>query len=251
MQLGILEEAIAAAFGRPLDELRKASALLDVGALVAPRPTTARSHRRSPRWAVPVSASCSPRPPRAEGAARPGPARSEDKLDGIRAQAHVTRRRGPPVRARPGRGDARRFPRWWRRSGAAARRDPRRRDDRRAARRPRPALSRAAGAARPQEPRSRAAREGAGGLRRLRRAVRRRAGARSSGGRERRARLAQLVAGRPVRANAVHASTPRSPLEPQIEALFKRRARAATRGWSRRASTRRTRPGGAAARGSR
>src|SRR4029077_15430328 len=54
VQLGILEEGIAAAFGRTLDELRKASALLDIGALVLAAHDGTLDRAR-PEVGVPVS----------------------------------------------------------------------------------------------------------------------------------------------------------------------------------------------------
>lgn len=89
VQLGILEEGIAAAFERPLDELRKASALLDIGALA----TAAREGTLAKAMAqvgVPVSFMLATPAEAVKAPLDPERTVAEDKLDGIRAQAHVT-----------------------------------------------------------------------------------------------------------------------------------------------------------------
>src|SRR5581483_319532 len=73
VQLGILEEGIAAAFGRPLDELRKASAL----------------QKAMARVGVPVSFMLATPAEAVKTPLEPERTVVEDKLDGIRAQAHV------------------------------------------------------------------------------------------------------------------------------------------------------------------
>lgn len=89
VQLGILEEGIAAAFGRTLDEVRKASALLDIGALVI----AAHQGKLSQAMAqvgVPVSFMLATPTESVKTPLDPARTVAEDKLDGIRAQAHVT-----------------------------------------------------------------------------------------------------------------------------------------------------------------
>ncbi len=89
VQLGILEEGIAAAFERPLDELRKASALLDIGALA----TAARDGtlaKATAQVGVPVSFMLATPTEAVKAPLDPERTIAEDKLDGIRAQAHVT-----------------------------------------------------------------------------------------------------------------------------------------------------------------
>jgi DNA ligase-1 len=88
VQLGILEEGIAAAFGRPLDELRKASALLDIGDLaLAAHDGTLR--KAMARVGVPVSFMLATPAEAVKTPLDPEKTVVEDKLDGIRAQAHV------------------------------------------------------------------------------------------------------------------------------------------------------------------
>lgn len=90
VQLGILEEAIAAAFSEPLDALRRASALIpDIGELA----TLAAQHRlgeASIRLGVPVAFMLATPIETVKAPLEPSRTVAEDKLDGIRAQAHVT-----------------------------------------------------------------------------------------------------------------------------------------------------------------
>jgi DNA ligase-1 len=89
VQLGILEEGIAVAFEEPLEVVRKASALLDVGALVS----AAREGRVGQAVAqvgVPVSFMLATPAESVKSPLDPARTIAEDKLDGVRAQAHVT-----------------------------------------------------------------------------------------------------------------------------------------------------------------
>jgi DNA ligase-1 len=88
VQLGILEEAIAVAFGRSLDEVRKASALLDVGAL-AVAAHDGKLGEATARVGVPVAFMLATPAESVKAPLEPEKTIAEDKLDGIRAQAHV------------------------------------------------------------------------------------------------------------------------------------------------------------------
>jgi len=89
VQLGILEEGIAAAFLRPLDELRKASALLDIGALVVAA-QAGTLQQATAQVGVPVSFMLATPTESVKTPIEPERTIAEDKLDGIRAQAHAT-----------------------------------------------------------------------------------------------------------------------------------------------------------------
>jgi DNA ligase-1 len=88
VQLGILEEGIAAAFARPLGELRKASALLDIGDLVLAAADGTLSQAVA-RVGVPVSFMLATPTESVKAPLDASKTIAEDKLDGIRAQAHV------------------------------------------------------------------------------------------------------------------------------------------------------------------
>jgi DNA ligase-1 len=88
VQLGILEEGIAAAFGRPLDELRKASALLDIGDLVLAAHDGTLGQAMA-TVGVPVSFMLATPTESVKTPLDPERTVVEDKLDGIRAQAHA------------------------------------------------------------------------------------------------------------------------------------------------------------------
>src|SRR5262249_37670142 len=88
VQLGILEEGIALAFARPLDEVRKASALLDIGALVVAAARGALAQAVA-QVGVPVSFMLATPTESVKAALDPSRTVAEDKLDGIRAQARV------------------------------------------------------------------------------------------------------------------------------------------------------------------
>ncbi|MBL8954953.1 MAG: hypothetical protein JNK82_29520, partial [Myxococcaceae bacterium] len=88
VQLGILEEGLAAAFERPLELLRKASALLDIGALA----TSAREgtlEKAAAQVGVPVSFMLATPAETVKAPLDAATTIAEDKLDGVRAQAHV------------------------------------------------------------------------------------------------------------------------------------------------------------------
>ena len=89
VQLGILEEGIATAFDRPLDELRKASALLDIGTLTLAAHDGTLSQATA-QVGVPVTFMLATPAEAVKTALDPSRTIAEDKLDGIRAQAHVT-----------------------------------------------------------------------------------------------------------------------------------------------------------------
>jgi DNA ligase-1 len=88
VQLGILEEGIAAAFGRPLDGLRKASALLDIGDLVLAAHDGTLGQAMA-KVGVPVSFMLATPTESVKTPVDPERTVVEDKLDGIRAQAHA------------------------------------------------------------------------------------------------------------------------------------------------------------------
>lgn len=88
VQLGILEEGIAVAFGRHLEEVRKASALLDIGALVLAAHDGTLGQAMA-QVGVPVSFMLATPTEAVKTPLDPERTVVEDKLDGIRAQAHV------------------------------------------------------------------------------------------------------------------------------------------------------------------
>ncbi len=88
VQLGILEEGIAAAFARPLDEVRKASALLDVGALVLAAQAGTLS-QAAPQVFTPIAFMLATPTESVKTPLDAARTIAEDKLDGVRAQGHV------------------------------------------------------------------------------------------------------------------------------------------------------------------
>ncbi|MBK7860868.1 MAG: ATP-dependent DNA ligase [Archangiaceae bacterium] len=88
VQLGILEEGIATAFERPLEVLRKASALLDIGAL-ATAAQAGTLEQAATQVEAPVSFMLATPAESVKTPLDPARTIAEDKLDGVRAQAHV------------------------------------------------------------------------------------------------------------------------------------------------------------------